>query len=121
MDHGSDQSGVSPAVCQDVEEMFRFSGAPRGNNRNMNACGNEISQVNFITVLGAVGIDRVQADLPRAQTICLYCPPQGVNTGIFSAAMNDDFVTGWDPCAGRHFFDIHAQHNTLAAKGRCSF
>ena len=73
--------------------MARFACAARGNDRNGHGINNGPCELDLVTVLGSVGIDGIQTNFPGPQILRLLCPPEGIDPGKNSAAMNDDFGT----------------------------
>ena len=100
MDHGGDEGRVGPALGQNVVEMLRGPGPARGDDRDGHGLGNHPGQGQLIAVLGAVGVDGVEANLPGAQPLRFLGPPEGVEAHGGAAAVDDDLVARRDGLRG---------------------
>ena len=77
MDHGGDQGGIGPAAGQNVGQMLRLPRPAGGDDGDPHARGDQGGKFDLIAVLGAVGVDGIEADLACPQPFRLLCPPAG--------------------------------------------
>lgn len=78
MHDGGDQGRRRAALAHGFVHMPGFARAARGNDRNGHGVHNGAGQLELVTVLGAVGIDGIDAELARAQILTAPGPGQGV-------------------------------------------
>src|SRR5580704_3179937 len=111
-----DNSGVGHAGGERVAKMGRLAGAAGRDHRDGNGFADAAGDFEIVAELGAVAIDRVDAQLAGAETLALERPGERVAAGGLASAVDHNFVTGrhLGPRAG--FFHLHREHDTLAAE-----
>src|SRR5271170_8377240 len=96
--------------------MDGFASATGCDHRDRNGFADAARDLEIVAELGAVAIDRVDAQLAGAEPLALERPRQRVAAGGLASAVDHDFV------AGRHFgtdaglFHLHREHDALAAE-----
>src|SRR5208282_5764021 len=114
-DRGDDRS-VCHTGGKRVAQMGRFAGAAGRDHRDRNCFADAARYFKIVAELGAVAIDRVDAQLAGTEPLALERPCQRVAAGGLASAVNHDFVTGRHFGAHAGFFYLHREHYALAAE-----
>src|SRR5208282_3384517 len=116
MNDGCDDSGVGEAGGERVAQMSGFASAAGRNHGDRNGGADAARDLEIVTELGAVTIDRVDAQLTGAEPLALERPCQRVAPGGLASAVDHDLVTGRQLRTSTHFFYLHREHYALAAE-----
>src|SRR5260370_41000969 len=85
-DRCNDRS-VGESVRESVAQMSRLTGTARRNHGNRNGLADPVREVEIVTELGAVAIDRVDAKLAGAKAFALERQDQRVAAGGLTCAI----------------------------------
>src|ERR1019366_5855117 len=106
MNDGCDDSGVGEADGERVAKMSGFAAATGSDHGDRNGFADAARDLEIVTELGAVTIDRVDAQLAGAKPLALERPCQRVATGGPASAVDHDFVTGRHVGTSTGFFHL---------------
>src|ERR1700728_4675451 len=117
MDDRGDDGRVGCASGEGLVQMYWFTRATRRDYGNRDRIADEARYFEIVAGLGAVAIYRVDAQFAGTEALALARPVQRVAAGGSAAAVDDDLASGGKSLARLAPFDLHREHDTLAAEG----
>src|SRR5215831_7537315 len=115
VDDRSNDRRVGAAGGERFQQMARLARAARGDYRDSDRVCDRSGYREIVAGLGAVGVDRVDAEFARAEPLALARPFERVAAGRGAPAVDDDLASRGQPGAPRAP-DLHREHNALAAE-----
>ena len=117
MDDRGDDGGVGAARGKRVEQMARFARAARGDHRDSHPIRDHPGYFEIVAGLGAVGVDRIDAQFAGAEAARPRAPTQSASrpVGVRPPSIMTSWPEGRPARSGA--LDLHREHNALAAKG----
>src|SRR6185437_15456849 len=116
MDDRGDDGGVGAARGKRVEQMARFARAARGDHRDSHSVRDHPGYFEIVAGLGAVGVDRIDAQFAGPKPLALARPVKRVAPGGRAPAVDYDLMARGQARPSRAL-DLHREHDALAAKG----
>lgn len=116
MEQGSRQCRISVSCCQCIPEMLWFSCTAGCDDRNTDRVCNGAGHIKRKAVADTIGIHTGQQNLTGTALYTLHRPFHGIKSGRDTSSVQIDL-----PSSIGTGFNIHRQHDTLAAKAKGGF